>query len=63
MGANYRGKCKKALKIKFRGFNFVTATSPGVWHCISDDDIRVHSHSRSSLFNTKPYLQRLGQIA
>ena len=48
MGADFCGKSEKALKINFR---FVTAISPGVWHCTSDDVIDTHarSHSRSSL--------------
>ena len=44
MGANFRGKSEKALKIIL---NFVTVTSPGVWHCTSDDVIDLHAKSRS----------------
>ena len=40
MGANFCGKSEKALKINF---SFVTATSPGVWHCTSDDVIDTHA--------------------
>ena len=44
VGANFRGKSKKALKINFVVLNFVTATSPGVWHCCTSDDRYTRSH-------------------
>ena len=40
MGANFCGKSEiKALKINFVVLNFVTATSPGAWHCCTSDDV------------------------
>ena len=36
MGANL---CEKAFKLIFVLLNLVTATSPGVWHCTSGDDM------------------------
>ena len=41
MGANFRGKSEKALKIIFRGFKFrySNQTSPGAWHYTSDNVI------------------------
>ena len=39
VGSNFHGKSKKALLIKFRILNFVTATSPWVRHCCTSDDV------------------------
>ena len=46
MAGNFRGcyivfmeSPKRPLKLIFVVLNFVTATSPGVWHCTSDDVI------------------------
>ena len=57
MGANFCGKSEKALKINFCGFKFVTATSPGAWHCKSDDviDTRTRFRSRFSLLLSHTY--------
>ena len=38
---------KRPSKLIFVVLNFVTATSPRAWHCISDDVIDTHSQSRS----------------
>ena len=59
MAGNFRGESEKALKINFVVLNFVTATSPGAWHCCISDDV-IDTHARN-LLSTKPYLQRLGQ--
>ena len=42
---------KRPSKLIFVVLNFVTATSPGVWYCTSDDviDTRARSRSQSSL--------------
>ena len=59
---NFRGKSEKALKI-FMVINFMTAISPGAWHCCTSDDV-INTRARNLLsIVTKPYLQRLGQIA
>ena len=60
MGANFRVKSEKALKIKFCIFEFCDS-SPGAWHCTSDDVIDTHAQSCSRSFLL--LLQRLGQIA
>ena len=56
MGANFRGKFEKALKLIFVVLNFVTANNTGVWHCTSVID----TSARSSLLLSHAYLQRLG---
>ena len=48
MQSNFRGKSKKALKINFRGLNFVTATSLGAWHCCISDDV-IDTRARNLL--------------
>ena len=44
MGVNFRGKSENAL---FMVLNFVIATSPGAWHCTSDDVHLINTHARS----------------
>ena len=48
MAGNFRGKSEKALKINFCGFKFMTATSPGAWHCYTSDDV-INTRSRDLL--------------
>ena len=48
-GSNFRGKSKKALKVNFRGLNFVTATSLGAWHCCTSDDV-IDTRARDLLY-------------
>ena len=48
MGANFSGMSEMALKINFRGLNFVTATSPGAWHCCISNDV-INTHARDLL--------------
>ena len=56
MGANFCGKSEKALKINFVVINFMTATSPGAWHCcINDDVINTHTHDLLCLILSHTY--------
>ena len=47
MGANFCGKSEKAHKLIIVVLKFVITTSPGAWHCTSDDVIDTHARSRS----------------
>ena len=47
---------KRPSKLIFVVLNFVTATSPGAWHCCISDDV-IDTHARD--LSTKPYLQGL----
>ena len=70
MAGNFRGKSEKGLKIKQPVQGRGTAHSAmirgplrkGLGTRLCDDVIDTRARSRS-LFNTKPYLQRPGQIA
>ena len=48
---------KRPSKLIFVVLNFVTATTPGMWHCATDDVIDTHarSRSRSSLLLSHTY--------
>ena len=48
MVGNFRGKSENALKINFMVLNFVTATSPGAWHCCTSDDV-IDTHASDLL--------------
>ena len=41
MGANFRGKSEKALKMNFYGFKFRDSNNTGAWHCTSVIDTRA----------------------
>ena len=51
VGANFRGNLKRPSKSIFVVLNFVTVTSPGAWHCTSDDVIDIRARSRSLLLS------------
>ena len=55
---------KRPSKLIFVVLKCVTATSPGAWHCTSDDAIDTCTLDlRLVIFFAKPYLRKLGQIA
>ena len=58
VGANFRGKSERPSKLIFVVLNFVTATSPGAWHCCTSDDV-IDTRVRDLVCNTKPYLRKI----
>ena len=64
VGSNFHGKSEKALKINFCGFKFHDSSqSRGVALHKRWCNRYTRSISLAIFFVTKPYLQRLGQIA
>ena len=49
MAGGFYGKSKKALKLIFMALSFMTATSPGTWHCTSDNVIDKLTYAQSRL--------------